>query len=140
MKILRKWIKKVFPVMALFLVAGLILTRVFSPSGQLPTPEATIHISEAEAYVGKVMEVCGEVKSARFIPDIGGQPTFLNFGKSHPNQIFTVVIWDDDRIKWQQLPELAYIDQEICVTGRIEIHRDVPQIVIQSPEQVKSGN
>ena len=137
MKTFRNWIKKVFPVLALVLVIGLIVTRVFSPSEQLPLPDGSIPIAEAERYTGKVMEVCGDVKSARFLPDIDDQPTFLNFGKPHPNQLFTAVIWGEDRFKWIKQPEYSFLNQTICVTGRIEIHKDIPQIVIQSPGNVK---
>ena len=43
-------------------------------------------------------------------------PTFLNFDKRYPDQIFTLVIWGGDRSKFGD-PETVYRGKRVCVTG-----------------------
>lgn len=79
----------------------------------------TITPAEAKNYVGETSTVCGKVASARYAVSSRGQPTFLNLGQPYPNQVFTVVIWGDDRPKFGK-PEIEYENKQVCVTGRIE--------------------
>jgi hypothetical protein len=137
MKTFRKQVKKWLPIIALIMVLALILSRVFGPDRTSLKPQGTIFDSEAANYIGKVMEVCGEVVSASYATQVGGQPTFLNFGAPHPNQIFTGIIWGNDRPKWNQLPEVQYLNRRICVTGRIEERNNIPQIQLSTPSQVR---
>ncbi|MCH2450987.1 MAG: hypothetical protein MK198_12690 [Gracilimonas sp.] len=75
--------------------------------------------------------------NVRFIPQIGGQPTFINFGRPDPNQDLAVVIWGGTKGKWQQSPENIYPNNEICVTGRIESHERTPLIEAVRTEQIR---
>lgn len=134
---LRKNLKVILPAVILIMVFGLIFSRVYQPEPNIPEPEILINSDEAIDHIGKAAEVCGKVVNARFIPEIGGRPTFLNFDRTDPNQTFTAVIWGENRSKWKQLPENMYSDKEICVTGRIESHEGSPQIEVVSPEQIR---
>jgi len=91
--------------------------------------------AEAKAHIGEVAIVCGKVVNTRFADNIRGTPTFLNFEKPHPNQLFTVVIWGRFRDKFDK-PEAKYKDKEICVRGKIEEHRGTPQIEARDPAQI----
>lgn len=120
------------------LIAGLLLSRNFietssvPPAGELSTVEAT----EAGEHVGEMLRVCGRVVEATFARQVGGRPTFLNFGGRYPNPEFTVVIWDAVRRQFEAPPEDLYRDRRICVRGRIQLHEGTPQIEVESPGQV----
>ncbi len=133
---IRKSLSYLLPIMAIVLIIGLILSRIYSPEPSPPTPEITISADEASEYAGTVAEVCGRVESANYLPQVGGQPTFLNFGQPHPNQLFTAVIWGDKRRLWRTPPEEAYLHQNICVSGRIQMHEGTPQIEVEYREQI----
>jgi len=132
---LRKHIVKIFPIVAIVLLAALLLSRVFSPNRDL-TPEVHIDAAEAVDHIDKTAKVCGYVASARFVREIGGQPTFINFEKPHPDQVFTVVIWGEHRPAWRTPPEQLYENRAICATGRIRMHEGTPQIVVENPDQI----
>lgn len=136
---LRKIIKKFIPVLVIILFTGLILSRVFSPDRQQKI-EVTTTASKAVEHQGKYAEVCGEVVSVQTIKQIGGEPTFINFEESYPNQHFTGVIWGEDRPAWDSSPEDLYTNRQICVEGFIQIHEGTPQIRINSPVQVRYNN
>lgn len=91
---------------------------------------------EAAAHIGDVANVCGYVASTRYLPR-GRRPTFLNMGRPYPDQDFTVVILGVDRTKFGEAPERAFRDKDICVTGRIEVYRGKPQIVVREAGAVR---
>lgn len=108
----------------------------------LPRPSATppvdwIEWAQAIHHSGENLTVCGLVVSAHFASDSNGQPTFLNIGKAYPDpQRFTVVIWGRNRGSFDPVPEEAYLEQEICVTGEIELYQGIPEIEVKSPMQI----
>lgn len=60
----------------------------------------------------------------------------MNLDKPFPDQVFTVVIWGRNRTKFGA-PEKTFSKKEICVTGKIESYRGVPQIEASNPNQIK---
>ena len=112
--------------------------------GFLPTAlaQVTIKPEDAAKFIGQQKTVCGTVAGANH-PGVGyaegltEQPTFLNFNKPYPNQVFTVVIQGADRGKFEKPPEMLYSEKEICVTGIIQSHRGQAEIIVQEPGQIK---
>ena len=103
----------------------------------LSTWADNISIAPADAgnFVGQHAQVCGTVASAKFASGSRNQPTFLNLDKAYPNHIFTAVIWGNNRSRFQEPPE-ELEGQRICVSGRIELYRGRPQIIVSSPSQI----
>ena len=133
---IRKSIPYLLPVVAAVLILGLILSRVIDTDSSPPEPEITITAAEAGEYSGSVAEVCGQVASADYLPNVNGQPTFLNLDEAHPNQVFTAVIFGDNRPRFSAPPEQVYLNRNVCVSGTIRIHEGVPQIVVSNPGQI----
>ena len=79
--------------------------------------------------------VCGLVASAHFANRTKGQPTFLNLGEPYPDQVFTAVIWGSDRSKFGS-PETSLNGKQICVTGRIQLYRSKPEMVVHDTNQL----
>ncbi|MCL2761329.1 MAG: hypothetical protein FWD70_06765 [Desulfuromonadales bacterium] len=94
---------------------------------------------EASGYIGQYTTVCGYVASAKFAYRSKGQPTFLNLGEPYPNQIFTALIWGNDRPAFGA-PEVTYSGRNICVTGLIQEYRGIPEIIVRSPSQIRLSN
>ena len=136
MNLIRKHIKKLFPVLILILLGGLILSRIYTPEPQI-SPEISIRSDEAIHHIGTAAEVCGPVANTSFRSDISGEPAFLNFDKPYPNQSFTVLIWGENRSLWPQPPEDMYEDLNICVTGIIKLHEGEPEIVVTLPGRIR---
>lgn len=90
---------------------------------------------EAKEHYGEAATVCGDVVSASYAGSSNGQPTFLNLDRPFPNQVFTVVIWGEDRSKFGA-PEELYKGKRICATGRITAYGGLPEIVATEPKQI----
>lgn len=96
-----------------------------------------IPAAEAARHAGERGTVCGEVASTRYAPSANGEPTFLNLGRAYPNQLFTALVWGEDRPKFDEPPEERFRDRRICVTGKIMEYRGTPQIVVRRPDQIE---
>lgn len=107
----------------------MLLTSVALAQKPLTTQEAKIH-------VGEQATVCGKAASIRYDQSSRGSPTFINLDKPYPNQVFTVVIWGEDRSKFGN-PEMGYRDKRLCITGTISLYREVPEIKAREPGQIK---
>jgi len=96
-----------------------------------------IKAQDAAAHVGDSLTVCGEIFTARYFEDSKMKPTLLNMGAAFPDQPITIVIFDDVRSKLSFKPEEKWIHKDICVTGKIELYKGKPEIVIHDPKQIK---
>ena len=98
-----------------------------------PLLAQSISAEEAKQHVGERATVCGRVASERRAPNSKGQPTFLNLDGAYPHQVFTVVVWGEDRSRVGELPlEGAHL----CVKGIITEYKGVPEIVVREKNQI----
>jgi len=117
---------------AVALVLG--LAAVAATVSHTATPQLTA--SQAAQHVGERATVCGQVASTRYADWVRGRPTFLNLGRPYPRQLFTVVIWGEDRGNFDRPPEVTFENRRICVTGKIGSYRATPQIIVRRPKQI----
>jgi hypothetical protein len=96
----------------------------------------TLAASEANQHIGEEATVCGLVASAHYAAGSRGGPTFLNLDKPYPAQIFTALIWRQDRPKFGS-PEVVYANKHICVTGTIASYRGTAEIVVREKSQIR---
>ncbi len=106
----------------------------FNSKTQTSTQDC-IQASDTKNYIGKNISVCGKVVSATYASRTKGKPTFINLDKPYPNQVFSIVVWGDDRSKFGT-PENDFRDKTIRVTGKVELFRGTPEIVVTDPSQV----
>ncbi|HOJ41140.1 MAG TPA: OB-fold nucleic acid binding domain-containing protein [bacterium] len=93
--------------------------------------------TKAAQFAGTTQTVRGLVVSTKYAAGSKGKPTFLNLEKPYPEQIFTVVIWGQDRPKFEKPPEQLYRGKVIRVTGVIKVYQNVPEIEVSSPQQIE---
>jgi hypothetical protein len=98
--------------------------------------QTSISAAEANNHIGERQTVCGQVVSTHYAAQSHGSPTFINLDKAYPNQVFTVLIWGSDRLKFGD-PEETYRNKHICVAGKISDYHGVPEVVAYAPSQIK---
>jgi hypothetical protein len=112
----------------------------FTAFGGLETTSAdSLKLSGAGAlhFIGQDATVCGRVASAKYASDANGRPTFLNLDKPYPNQVFTAVIWGENRDLFSYAPE-SLAGRRICVSGRIEAYLGKAEIKVLRPNQIQT--
>ncbi|MBN9296054.1 MAG: hypothetical protein J0I41_03535 [Filimonas sp.] len=95
-----------------------------------------IKLDEVAKHAGDSVTVCGKVVDARYFEQSKSGPTLINIGAAFPNQLLTVVIYKEDRPAFSYAPETKLVNQEVCVTGKIQLYREKPQIVAKKESQV----
>jgi hypothetical protein len=110
------------------------MTLFFSVSAFSQT---TIKLEDAAKHIGDSVIVCGKVADAAFVETMENSPTFLNLGAPYPDQLLNLVIWKDQRGQYDSSPETLYVNKNVCVTGKIELINDLPEIVIHNKRQIK---
>lgn len=94
-------------------------------------PVAVISPLEAGDYNGKTVTVSG------FVADIyqSEKVAYLNFVEKYPNNPFTAVIFAR---QFGDFPEIEkYRNKKVEVTGRVSMFKGKPQIILNSPDQLK---
>jgi DNA/RNA endonuclease YhcR with UshA esterase domain len=114
----------------------LILTICFVTTFPVHAQTKKITAAEAKSHVGEKATVCGAVASSRYAEWSKGQPTFLNLDEPYPKQIFTIVIWGNDRSNFGE-PEKKYRGKRVCVTGTITSYRGTPEIAASDPTEIE---
>lgn len=96
-----------------------------------------IKLEEIKDHVGDSVTVQGTITGIRFLESAKNTPTFINVGGQYPNQLLTIVIWGDVRNKLQYIPTYEKDKGSVArVSGKVEIYKDKPQIVIKDPKQL----
>lgn len=95
----------------------------------------SLSAADAKNHIGEQTTVCGHVASARYASQSKGQPTFLNLDSAYPKEIFTIVIWGENRSKFGT-PESKFLNSNVCVTGKITSYRDTPEVVATDSGQI----
>lgn len=119
-----------------FIIAVLVSLALGAELSASPAKTKTLTAKQAHNHAGELARVCGQVASAHFAYRTRGQPTFLNFGRTYPHQVFTAIIWGTDRAKFGQ-PEKRYLSKRLCVTGVIRLYRGQPDMNLSDPKQVE---
>ena len=114
------------------LLASLLVALSFvhaEPEKAAPAAPETpmIKPEEAKDYIGKIVTVKGTVVQ---VAVIANGTTFLNFGGKHPDETFSAVCLPTNVPK-EGLKQ--YEGKEVSITGKIQTHKEKPQIVLESP-------
>ena len=92
--------------------------------------------AEAGQHVGETATVCGVVASGRYAERTRGRPTFLNLDKPYPEQVFTILIWGENRAKFGT-PEQSLLHKRVFVSGAIREYGGKPEIIASEPRQIE---
>ncbi len=113
----------------LFTIAALLLVVIVQAQQE-------IKIEELNKHVGDSVTVCTKIYGGIFLDRSKGTPTFLNAGGNYPDAPLTIVIWAEAREKFSEKPEVFYKDKNVCITGKISLYKDKPQIVVYTEKQL----
>lgn len=113
-----------------------ILVLLFLSFATISYSQVEVNKENVKDHIGDSVKYCGKVVTAKLMDRMFTAPAFLNIDGAHPNQVFTVVIWKQDRINFQEKPEKFYLDKNVCIYGKLETYKGALQIVIRSESQI----
>lgn len=92
-----------------------------------------IKIDDAKEHVGEIVKICTKIYGGKYFER--DSLTLLNAGAPYPQSPLTVVIRGTARDQFNK-PESYYNGTEVCITGKIDLYHDKPQMEITSKAQV----
>lgn len=88
----------------------------------------TIPATEASSHLGERATVCGKIADIHTATASRGTPTFIDFEKPYPGQVFTAVVWQNEKARVGTIPRTGVL----CVTGTIAEFHGRPEVVLHS--------
>ncbi|KAI9452613.1 S1/P1 nuclease-domain-containing protein [Russula earlei] len=111
-------------------------TTAPTPASNANQEVVTIPVEDASKHEGETVKICTKIYGSKYLETAKGKPTFLNAGAKYPNSPLTLVIWDDNRSHFKNAPDTYYDGKSICVTGKIEMFKGKPEMVLTDESQV----
>jgi len=87
---------------------------------------------EAPSHDGEIVEIEGRIVSAR----CDRSNCYLNFDPDYARNVSAVIL-GADRHRFAADPAATYRDRVVRVVGQVTRHRDRPQILLRSPDQIR---
>lgn len=112
---------------------GLWAFLVFPP-GQIRKEdyyENIVSWQEAQNYINQITSIEGIIIDTYD----SGKASFLNFQKNLPKTIQLVIFSENYHLSPDN-PALYFLNENIRVTGLIQLYKEIPQIIIKSPQQI----
>ena len=110
-------------------LAALLLTVTSFAQQKIKTEDLSKHVGDSVTF-------CTKIFGGIFLDRSKEQLTLLNAGGNYPNAPLTIVIGSDTREKFANKPEVFYKDKEVCITGKISLYKEKPQIVACNEKQL----
>jgi len=95
-----------------------------------------ISIDSLQQHIGDSVTVCTKIYGGIFLDRSTGTPTLLNAGAAYPDSPLTIFISAEARKTFTEAPELFYKNKNVCVTGKIILYKDKPEIVLYDAAQL----
>ncbi|GAB5555246.1 MAG: hypothetical protein Sapg2KO_48370 [Saprospiraceae bacterium] len=107
-----------------------------SPLSPTSLPKNHFNTTQAKRYQNsnEVISVCGTAVDAR---KSRSDNVLINLDKRYPNQVFTVFIRKEQVVNFGQDPVAHWIDQKVCVTGKVVSLSGTSAMFIEHEHQLK---
>ena len=106
----------------------LLLGSVSYSSAQTVSPDS------AKYFEDSIVTICGQVAGTH-VTKAG--VIMLNIGADYPNAPFVVVIFKEDVKNFKYIPADFLKGKNICITGKVVIFKEKPEIIAKKSEQIK---
>lgn len=97
--------------------------------------QTKINIKEVSKHIGDTVTICDSVYTTRALNGL----TLINLGAAFPKQLLTIVIYKADLGKFNE-PQKTYLNKKVCVTGKLVLYNEKPQIVVNEARQLVLSN
>ena len=111
------------------IIGGLILAGVVQA-------QKVITIDSLSQHVGDSVTVCTRIYGGIFLDRSKDSLTLLNAGGRYPNSPLTVLIRINARRQFKDTPEVFYKDKDVCITGKIILYKEKPEIIVYDEKQI----
>lgn len=106
--------------------------------GIYPTfAQQQIKVEDAKNHIGDSVKICSKIYGTKYFSSGKDPVTLLDVGAKYPDTFLTIMIPDDARKLFKKPPEEYYKGANVCVTGKILLFKEKPEIIVRNPDQIK---
>ena len=98
--------------------------------------QTKIELTAVSQHIGDSVKLEGKIFGVKTFPGKQNAPTLLNLGADFPHQLITIAVFDSYKTETILMPTENNKGDIAIVTGRIELYRGKPQIVVRSTNQL----
>ncbi len=95
--------------------------------------QTEIKIDDAKNHVGEEVKICTKIYGGKYFEK--DTLTLLNAGAPYPESPLTIVIKGNSNNQFKN-PEEHYKGAEVCITGKIDMYNNKPEIKVFSQNQI----
>ena len=95
----------------------------------------TIAADRIKDYNQKYIKTCSVVTGV-YTSKGRGKPSFVNFGRSYPNQIFSAVVWENNKKNFSYDLTTKLLNKKVCIKGEVEFYKGKPRINLTDETQL----
>ncbi|MEO8763410.1 MAG: hypothetical protein ABI416_03945 [Ginsengibacter sp.] len=112
----------------------IILIQLFYLTTLTAFAQPEIKVNDAKNHVGETVRICTKIYGGKYLEK--DTLTLLNAGGNYPGAPLTIVIRAGAAKEFSSNPLVYFKGKDICVTGKIELFKEKPQIVIITKSQL----
>jgi hypothetical protein len=113
-----------------------LLVIVFIGLAFCTTAQQEIKLEEVRNHIGDSVKLRAKIYGGKYLETSANTPTFLDVGGHYPKAPLTLLIWGDARKQFTNAPETFYTGKEQWLTGRLELYKNKPEIIIYNQGQI----
>jgi hypothetical protein len=113
-----------------------VFANEITKSGIIKTLKS-IKLQDIAQHVGDSVLFCSKVYNTRYYEASGKKPTVLDVQSDFLDPLVNVVILEEDRKKFLYPPEKVFLNKDVCISGVVTMHNNVPYIFIHNREQIQ---
>ena len=98
--------------------------------------QTEIKLDDVRNHIGDSVKLRAKIYSGKYLESAKDTPTFLDVGGKYPDAKLTLVILGDARKQFKNAPETFYAGKEQWITGRLELFKNKPEIIVYRPAQI----
>ena len=95
-----------------------------------------VKMEDIGKHIGDSVKICTRIYGARYLPRVQGSPTYLDAGEVSPNNLLIILIVKEIRGDFEDRPEMMYVYKNVCITGKVDLEKGKPRIIIKNPAQI----
>lgn len=104
--------------------------------GYLLFAQTEITLEQIPEFMEKKVKICDKIYGSYITK--GDKPlTFLNVGKPYPDNLLTLVVFSKDLKNFSYVPSDYLVDKPFCVTGKLILYKDRPEIILNSEKDIE---
>ena len=96
--------------------------------------QQTIPLADAHKHIGDSVKLEAVIAGTKTLDDAR---VLVNLGEAYPNQLLTLVVYPSYKTVSIEMPSEKYKGDIAIVTGKLELYKGKPQIVVRTTDQLR---